>query len=489
MRAARARDVRSSSSGEVSRPSLKAAEQPAAHLVALGVGGEQARHARRRPAPGGAATAGRPRRHWSRGGVVRHAHATQGRARVRARVRLLAEPREWAGAHRGCRLLMASTSAQSATAETHRRLPPGLDAARPPLRPGGHGLLERRRRARRSSAEDLGVSAGLAAWAISLYVLMLAVTTALYGRISDLVGVRAPLLAGLVLMSVGALVAALAPTFEVLLGARMLQGAGAAAVPTLGRRRSCPRSTPGEVRGLAFGRLAGVAAAVSCLGPLIGGVVEAAWGWRAVMALPILGALVVPLLWRALPTGGSGARLDVVGAIVVALTAAGMVLLVQSPSAGLLVAAIGATLLVLGVPAVARERTTPPRRLPAGRGDPQRDRRAQRRRRLSGARGVVRDAHRAAGGAARRGLGGVAGRAGHGAERRGRAARAAGHRTDADPHRGGSLAGDRRAGRVGGAAGRHRRRPLGERARAGRRHHPGDLRLRPRPAGPQRRRR
>ena len=76
------------------------------------------------------------------------------------------------------------------------------------------------------------------------------------------------------------------------------------------------------------------------------------WGWRAVMALPILGALVVPLLWRALPTGGSGARLDVVGAIVVALTASGMVLLVQSPSAGLLVAAIGASLLVLGVPAV-----------------------------------------------------------------------------------------------------------------------------------------
>jgi MFS family permease len=199
--------------------------------------------------------------------------------------------------------------------------------------------------------EDLGVSSGLAAWAISLYVLMLAVTTALYGRISDLVGVRGPLLAGLVLMSIGALVAALAPTFEVLLGARMLQGAGAAAVPTLGVTILSAKYT-GEVRGLAFGRLAGVAAAVSCLGPLIGGLVEAAWGWRAVMALPILGALVVPLLWRALPTGGSGARLDVVGAILVALTAAGMVLLVQSPSAGLLVAAIGAGLLVLGVPAV-----------------------------------------------------------------------------------------------------------------------------------------
>lgn len=198
---------------------------------------------------------------------------------------------------------------------------------------------------------DLGVGAGLAAWTISLYVLMLAVTTALYGRISDLVGVRAPLLAGLVLMSVGALVAALAPTFEVLMGARLVQGAGAAAVPTLGVAVLSARYS-GEVRGLAFGRLAGTAAAVSCLGPLVGGLVEASFGWRAVMALPIVGALVVPFLWRALSSDGSGARLDVVGAVLVALTAAGMVLLVQSPSAGLLVAAIGATLLVLGVPAV-----------------------------------------------------------------------------------------------------------------------------------------
>lgn len=198
---------------------------------------------------------------------------------------------------------------------------------------------------------DLGVDTGLAAWTISLYALMLAVTTALYGRISDLVGVRAPLLAGLVLMSVGALVAAIAPTFEVLLGARLVQGAGAAAVPTLGVAVLSARYS-GETRGLAFGRLAGMAAAVSCLGPLLGGLVEASFGWRAVMALPIVGALVVPFLWRALSTDGSGARLDVVGAALVALTAAGMVLLVQSPSGGLLVAAVGSALLVLGVPAV-----------------------------------------------------------------------------------------------------------------------------------------
>ena len=52
---------------------------------------------------------------------------------------------------------------------------------------------------------------------------MLAVTTAVYGRVSDLVGVRLPLVFGITLMTVGAIAAALAPTFEVLLVARLFQ--------------------------------------------------------------------------------------------------------------------------------------------------------------------------------------------------------------------------------------------------------------------------
>src|SRR6476661_1110644 len=200
-------------------------------------------------------------------------------------------------------------------------------------------------------ADDLGVSTGVSAWAISLYALMLAVATAVYGRVSDLVGIRLPLLVGVGLMTAGALVGSLAPVFPVLLAARIFQGAGAAAVPTLGVAIISFRFH-GAVRAAALGRVAGVAAAVSCLGPLAGGSIEGLLGWRAVIALPMLGALLVPLLWRSLPTEGSGARLDVLGAVLVAGTAAGLVLLVQSPSTGPVVAAVGAALVALGVPAV-----------------------------------------------------------------------------------------------------------------------------------------
>ena len=201
-------------------------------------------------------------------------------------------------------------------------------------------------------ADDLGVSTGVSAWAISLYALMLAVATAVYGRVSDLVGIRAPLLFGVGLMTTGAVVGAFAPTFWVLLGGRLIQGAGAAAVPTLGVA-IVSRLYSGKERSVALGRVAGFAAAVSCLGPLAGGVVEDLLGWRTVIALPTLGVLLVPFLWRALPTQGSGARLDLFGAVLVAATAAGLVMVVQSPSTGPVIAVTGALLLTLGVPAVA----------------------------------------------------------------------------------------------------------------------------------------
>jgi MFS family permease len=201
-------------------------------------------------------------------------------------------------------------------------------------------------------AADLELTTGGASWVISLYALMLAVATAVYGRVADLAGIRLPLVVGVGLMTCGAVLGAFAPTYEVLLAARLLQGTGAAAVPVLGMAIVSARYE-GDVRAAALGRVAGTAAAVSALGPLAGGLVEDLASWRAVVALPALGLLLVPVLWRAVPTEGTGARLDVLGAVLVAGTAAGLVLLVQSPSSGAVIATIGALLLGLGVPAVA----------------------------------------------------------------------------------------------------------------------------------------
>jgi hypothetical protein len=148
--------------------------------------------------------------------------------------------------------------------------------------------------------------------------------------------------------------AAFAPSFATLLLARILQGAGVAAIPVLGVTIISARYD-GDTRGLALGRLAAMAAFVTCLGPLAGGLFEVVAGWRGVMALPVLGLVVVPFLWRALVGEGSRARLDVLGAVLVAVSAAGLILLIQSPSSGLVVALGGVGLLALGAPGVASQ--------------------------------------------------------------------------------------------------------------------------------------
>lgn len=201
-------------------------------------------------------------------------------------------------------------------------------------------------------AGDLGVSTSSVTWTISAYAVALAVATPVHGRLADAVGIRAPLCAGVTLLALGSLASAAAPNLGFLLVARVLQGMGAAAIPVLASALLSARSEPGR-RGAALGRLAGVSATLSSLGPLIGGALTTVGGWRLAIALPAVALPAVPYLWRKSVVPGDGARLDLVGAAIVATAASGLVLLIQSPSAGVAAAVTGAVLLALGVPATA----------------------------------------------------------------------------------------------------------------------------------------
>jgi hypothetical protein len=110
----------------------------------------------------------------------------------------------------------------------------------------------------------------------------------------------------------------------------------------------------GDERAGALGRIAGAAATLGSLGPTIGGAAEALGGWRLAVAIPVLGVLALPVLWKASPASGTGERMDWTGAALVAVAASGLVLLLQSPSTGLVVAAVGGVLLVVGAPLLAR---------------------------------------------------------------------------------------------------------------------------------------
>ncbi len=209
--------------------------------------------------------------------------------------------------------------------------------------------------------DGFGLREGSASWVISLYVLVLSVCTALYGRLGDLYGIRKPLAVGTVLLGVGSVLAALAPTFGLLLVARAVQGLGAASLPSL-LTAAVERSYAGGLRNRALAAVTGIAISVGSIGPLIGGSVANVLGWRIALALPLVGLVALVPVWRWLPTEGSGARIDFVGALLVVTSAAGVVLLLQSPTASWPAGWVGAGLVVGGTPLLLRH----VRRVPEG---------------------------------------------------------------------------------------------------------------------------
>lgn len=200
-------------------------------------------------------------------------------------------------------------------------------------------------------AEQFAVSTGVATWVISLYTVVLAVGMAVFGRLTDLFGVDRLLLVGVPLMALGAAGAALSPTLEVLLLSRVLQGAGASSVLILGVAIINSRYMA-DVRASALGKVAGVGAAVSSLGPITGGGLEEVLGWRAAVAVPALSILALPRLLRVAPTAVRNGDMDLLGAVVLSTVACALVLLVQSPSSGPLIALCATSVLIVGVPAL-----------------------------------------------------------------------------------------------------------------------------------------
>lgn len=124
-----------------------------------------------------------------------------------------------------------------------------------------------------------------------------------YGPLSDRVGRKPVLMGGLALSGVGALLAALAPSLELLIAARVLQGAGSAAGMVVGRALVQDHFVGGERTRV----MAGVGMTMGLVPPtatLLGGQVHVRFGWQSNFFL--LAALSVVLLvaaWRGLPAG------------------------------------------------------------------------------------------------------------------------------------------------------------------------------------------
>lgn len=210
-------------------------------------------------------------------------------------------------------------------------------------------------------AREFGTSIATAGWVIIAYGVPFGGLLLMGGRAADAFGTRRVLVAGLLLFTGASLLAGVAPGMPTLLAARALQGVGAALLSPAALASVMERF-PGAGRHRALAVWAAVGAVGAGLGVLVGGLLTAGPGWRAIFFVNVpVGLLVLVLLPLAAPARavrrGVG-RIDARGAVLVTATIATLLYGLTAAGAaspGLASAALAAAAVLFAL-AVASER-------------------------------------------------------------------------------------------------------------------------------------
>jgi len=178
--------------------------------------------------------------------------------------------------------------------------------------------------------QSLDAGAGALSWVLAVYFAAYALALFPGGRLVDRLGSRRLALAGLVLFAVGSILGALAPSLDVLLASRVIQGVGAGLVSPAALAGAVSGFPP-ERRGTALGIWGAGSGIANLLGPLLGGLLTVGLGWRANWwALVPLSAAAAVAIWALVPRsvhddespelGGLRQRVVAAAALVATLT-------------------------------------------------------------------------------------------------------------------------------------------------------------------------
>jgi MFS family permease len=141
---------------------------------------------------------------------------------------------------------------------------------------------------------DLRTTTAGATWTMTAWLIAAAVATPLLGRVGDIVGKRRIVVLALLAVALGSVIAAVAPTIGVLIGARVLQGLGGAMFPlAFGIIRD---TFPARRLPSAIGAIASVIAIGSGLGTVLAGPLASVLSWRGLFLVPVVFTVVAAVL-------------------------------------------------------------------------------------------------------------------------------------------------------------------------------------------------
>ena len=165
--------------------------------------------------------------------------------------------------------------------------------------------------------DDLGITSTQVQWVQEAYTLVFASLLRLVGALADRIGRRRLLLIGVALFAGASVLASFAPTGDLLILARLIQGVGGAMM--LPSTLSLLNATfQGRERGIAFAVWGSTIGGMAAVGPLLGGWLTTSFSWRWAFGINIpLGVIIaIGVLWA---VGESRAKnapaIDAIGAV------------------------------------------------------------------------------------------------------------------------------------------------------------------------------
>lgn len=166
---------------------------------------------------------------------------------------------------------------------------------------------------------ELGFAIADLSWVVNAYMMVFGGFLLLGGRLGDLLGHRNVLLGGIGLFTVASLMAGLAQNAGTLIGARAVQGLGAAFIAPMTLALIALLFPEGRARSRAFAIWGAVTGVSTALGLIAGGLLADGPGWRWIFFINLpIGALLLVAMGRLLPAGAPvrvRGRFDLIGAV------------------------------------------------------------------------------------------------------------------------------------------------------------------------------
>jgi EmrB/QacA subfamily drug resistance transporter len=189
-----------------------------------------------------------------------------------------------------------------------------------------------------SIGRELDASIAGLQWTVGAYTVVMASLLLFAGSTADRIGRKRVFVAGLAVFSMGSLLCSVAPSVEVLVAARMLQGVGASMLNPVAMSIITNTFTDARERAQAVGVWGAVFGVSMALGPIVGGPLVSSVGWRSIFWINVpVGLVAILLTLRFIPDSRAPRprRFDPVGqALVIVLLSSLTYGIIEAPNQG-----------------------------------------------------------------------------------------------------------------------------------------------------------